>query len=73
MVDTVLESTSSSPGPSLLLTVEEAAELLRIGRTRTYELVMSGRITSVKIGRSRLVVRASLQEFVEQLLMEQRS
>jgi excisionase family DNA binding protein len=69
----VLEKTPSDPGLSLLLTVEEAAEMLRIGRTRTYELVMSGRITSVKIGRSRLVVRASLQEFVERLVMEKPS
>ncbi len=69
----MLEKTPSDPGLSLLLTVEEAAEMLRIGRTRTYELVMSGRITSVKIGRSRLVVRASLQEFVERLVMEKPS
>jgi excisionase family DNA binding protein len=67
----VLEKTPSGSGPSLLLTVEEAAEMLRIGRTRTYELVMSGRITSVKIGRRRLVVRASLQEFVARLVIEQ--
>jgi hypothetical protein len=31
-------------GRSLLLTVEEAANLLRLGRTSTYELVMRGQI-----------------------------
>ena len=31
----MLENSSSSPGPTLLLTVEEAAEMLRIGRTRS--------------------------------------
>ena len=38
-------------GPPLLLSVEEASTLLRLGRTRTYQLVMAGRIQSVKIGR----------------------
>ena len=57
--------------PSLLLTVEETAILLRLGRTQTYELVMLGKIQSVKIGRRRLVVRDSLQNFVSQLLDEQ--
>ena len=40
----------------LLLSVEEAADVLRLGRTRTYELVMTKRIQSVKVGRRRLVV-----------------
>lgn len=52
---------------TLLLTVEEAAELLRLGRTTTYELVMRGAIPSVKIGRRRLVVRSGLSEFVSGL------
>jgi excisionase family DNA binding protein len=54
--------------PSLLLTIEETATLLRLGRTQTYELVMRGKIQSVKIGRRRLVVRDSLQNFVSHLL-----
>jgi excisionase family DNA binding protein len=57
--------------PSLLLTVEETAILLRLGRTQTYELVMLGKIQSVKIGRRRLVVRDSLQNFISHLLDEQ--
>ena len=55
----------------LLLSVEEAAELLRLGRTRTYELVMTRKIQSVKVGRRRLVVRSSLLDFVQTLLVEQ--
>ena len=57
--------------PSLLLTVEESAILLRLGRTQTYELIMRGKIQSVKIGRRRLVVRDSLQDFISHLLDEQ--
>jgi excisionase family DNA binding protein len=57
--------------PQLLLSVEEAADVLRIGRTRTYELVMTRKIQSVKVGRRRLVVRSSLYDFVQTLLLEQ--
>lgn len=58
-------------GPSLLVTVEEAADLLRLGRTHMYELVMSGHIASVKLGRRRLIPRKSLEEFVEGLMANQ--
>jgi excisionase family DNA binding protein len=58
-------------GPSVLLTVEEAAELLRLGRTRTFDLVMHGNIQSVKIGRRRLVVREGLALYVSELLASQ--
>jgi len=58
-------------GLSLLLSVEEAAVLLRLGRTRTYQLVMCGQIPSVTIGRRRLVVRQGLEEFVRSLQVEQ--
>jgi excisionase family DNA binding protein len=55
----------------LLLSVEEAADILRLGRTRTYELVMTKKIQSVKVGRRRLVIRTSLLDFVQALLLEQ--
>jgi excisionase family DNA binding protein len=58
-------------GLPLLISVEEAARLLRLGRTRMYELVMSERIVSVKLGRRRLVVRSSLEDFVRSLVREQ--
>jgi excisionase family DNA binding protein len=59
------------PGLSVLLTVEEAAELLRLGRTTTFELVMRGDIQSVKIGRRRLVIRDGLDRYVAELLASQ--
>jgi excisionase family DNA binding protein len=55
----------------LLLSVEEAADVLRLGRTRISELVMTNRIQSVKAGRRRLVVRTSLLDFVQTQLLEQ--
>ena len=69
MPDNLSSTERSDSGQSLLLTVEEAAELLRIGRTRTFELVMRGEIQSVKIGRRRLVVRDGLRKYVSDLLL----
>ncbi|MHB1209563.1 MAG: helix-turn-helix domain-containing protein [Acidimicrobiales bacterium] len=56
---------------SLLVSVEQAAAILGIGRTRFFDLVMSHAVTSVKIGRRRLIVRSSLSEFVERLVSDQ--
>ena len=49
----------------LLLTINQVAQLLGIGRTSTYELVMSGQIQSVKLGRRRLVPRSSVEGYVK--------
>jgi excisionase family DNA binding protein len=56
---------------SLLVSVEQAAALLGIGRTRFFDLVMSHAVTSVKIGRRRLIVRSSLSLFVQRLVTDQ--
>jgi excisionase family DNA binding protein len=61
----------SNVGFAPLLTIEEAAALLKIGRTNTYGLVMAGQIQSVKIGRRRLVVTSSILAFIDRLLDEQ--
>ena len=53
--------------PPLLLNVEEAARLLGIGRTTLFALIDQGRIQTVRLGRRRLVVRAGLERFVEEL------
>ena len=53
--------------PPLLLNVEEAARLLGIGRTTLFSLIDQGRIQTVRLGRRRLVVRAGLERFVEEL------
>lgn len=49
----------------LLLTVEEAAQRLAIGRSLMYELLTSGRITSIHVGRLRRVPCGALSDFVE--------
>jgi excisionase family DNA binding protein len=50
------EVPASRPMPArMLLTVEEAAERLHIGKTKTYALVKAGEIESVLIGRLRRI------------------
>ena len=51
----------------LLYDVQSAAEVLSIGRTKLYELIASGAIDTVTVGRRRLVPRASLDAFVSRL------
>ncbi|MFZ1063486.1 MAG: helix-turn-helix domain-containing protein [Acidimicrobiales bacterium] len=55
----------------LLLTVEQAAIMLGLGRTTTYELVMRGQLQSVKVGRRRLVLRDGIQRYVDELVQAQ--
>lgn len=51
----------------LLLTVEEAAKAIGIGRTKMFELISTGAIKSVRIGASRRVPSAAIAEYVERL------
>ncbi|MPZ51038.1 MAG: helix-turn-helix domain-containing protein [Dehalococcoidia bacterium] len=51
----------------LLLTIDEAAQRLGIGRSHAYVYVMKGEIESVKLGRSRRVPATALENFVEKL------
>ena len=53
--------------PAILLTVEEAAQRLNIGRTTMYALVSTGVVESVTIGRLRRVPSESLDAFVASL------
>ncbi len=51
----------------LLLTTEEAADLLGISRWKVYELIRVGVLKSVKLGGSRRISSAVLAEFVASL------
>lgn len=54
----------------MLVTVAEAAVRLGVGRSYLYSRVMAGDIASVKLGRSRRIPVAALDEFVAQRLRE---
>ena len=49
----------------LALTVLEAGQVLRVGRSVTYELVRSGQLRSVRIGRSIRIPRDALVEYLQ--------
>ena len=51
----------------LLLTPEEAARVLRIGRTTVYALMKSGELLPVHIGRSCRISQAELGRYVRRL------
>ena len=51
----------------LLLTPEDAAKVLRIGRTTVYALMKAGDLRPVHIGRSCRLARAELERYVRML------
>jgi excisionase family DNA binding protein len=62
---------SASPPPAspavLLLTIAEAAAQLRIGRSTAYELINSGQLEVVHIGRSARVPAEAVEQLVLRL------
>lgn len=62
-----LKATAVAP-PPILTSIPGAARLVSLSRSRIYELISEGRIRSVKDGRRRLIVVASLHDFVASLI-----
>ena len=58
-------------GAKLLLTVEEAATMLSLGRSKVYDLIAKGEIPSIKIHGSRRVPMDSLSQWIEELMVNQ--
>lgn len=57
----------------LLYSVEEAAQLLGIGRTFMFQLVATGEVDSLKIGNRRKIHRDALDSYIARLRAEQTS
>ncbi len=55
----------------LLYTPTEAGAMLGLGRTKVYELMLSGALRSVRIGTARRVPAEALTEFVSSLQEDQ--
>jgi len=53
--------------PPLLLTPDEAAVVLRVGKSKVYDLMRSGALRSVKLGGSRRISATALADFVATL------
>ncbi len=53
--------------PRLLLTVQEAADALGVGRSTMYGLILDGVVESVRIGRLRRIPADALPRYLDQL------
>jgi excisionase family DNA binding protein len=65
-----VEATTMEQTPAtipLVLTIEQAAERLGIGRSLMYALVSSGEVESVTIGRLRRILTDALVEYIARL------
>jgi excisionase family DNA binding protein len=51
---------------SVLLRADEVAKILRIGRTRTFQLVGSGELPVIRIGRVVRVPKAGLDRWIDE-------
>ncbi len=58
-------------GPaSVVYTVEEAAQVLKISRWKIFDLIRTGQLRSVKIGGLRRIPCSAVEEYIAQLLKE---
>ncbi|RSN59586.1 excisionase [Actinomadura sp. WAC 06369] len=53
-----------------LLTVPEVMAALRLGRCKVYDLIRSGELESVKVGRARRVPADAVDAFIDNLREE---
>lgn len=54
---------NTRPDP-ICVRVNDAARMIGVGRTKLYELIASGDVEAVKLGKSTRITTASLQELV---------
>ena len=58
------------PAPvKMLLTIDEAAKAMSVGRTLLYDLLMRKEIASIKVGRVRRVPLAAIDDYINRQLM----
>jgi excisionase family DNA binding protein len=60
-------STSAPHSRQITMSVDETMAALSIGRTMVYELIRSHAIRTIKIGKKRLVIVASIHEYISDL------
>ncbi|MDG0866377.1 helix-turn-helix domain-containing protein [Candidatus Lucifugimonas marina] len=54
-----------------VLTVVEARRELKISHTKMYELLLSGKVHSFRIGRLRRIRKSALDDFINRQLLEE--
>lgn len=55
----------------VLLTPEEAAQALRIGRCTVYELIRTRQLQSCKIGKSRRIPVQAVHDFAQRMIEQE--
>jgi len=60
----VMGSGSATAGPKLILTIDEAADILRISRQSAYEAARRGEIPTIRLGRRILVPLRALEKLI---------
>lgn len=61
-----LAPTTAEPPPDRLMSVEQAAEALGVGRTSVYAAIAAEQLRSFRVGRRRLVSSSAIAEFIAQ-------
>lgn len=64
---TAMHPTTEIPTDRMLLTTEQAAKVLSIGRTTVWELIRAGELRTVHIGRSCRISHRELKRYVRVL------
>lgn len=69
---------TNEPNPTgeqahVLLTIDEARDVLRISRWSLYQLINQGRLTPIRIGRRRLIAAEDLRALLDELRQERAS
>jgi excisionase family DNA binding protein len=67
-VERPMPCTDPAPLPQQLLTVQHAADRLSLSRSKTYQLIATGRLPAVKIDGSTRIVGHQLDAFIESLM-----
>ena len=57
----------------MLVTIDEAAQAMSVGRTLLYDLMMRKEIASIKVGRVRRVPLAAIDDYINRQLMNTRA
>jgi excisionase family DNA binding protein len=65
-----VENLGHITGYPMMLTVKEVGEILRTGRNTTYDLISSGEIPSIKIGRQIRIYSKNLLLYLEKKASE---
>ena len=60
------EAAADAGAPDRLLSVDDAAAALGVGRTAVYDELGAGRLRSVKVGRRRLIPTVAVRDYIEQ-------